>query len=137
MSKEQFISLELNLPNHSNELYKAEEYIEKIRNELNNLFLKKNINDKNHEEFYEQIARVLDYVGKLSEPVFETEYVLEDSYLLKFKNSPKLAKQLWLEHYGELHHPYNILKNRCFRMFEELDEEYILVHKKNPPNFNI
>ena len=59
MSKEQFISLELNLPNHSNELYKAEEYIEKIRNELNNLFLKKNINDKNHEEFYEQIARVL------------------------------------------------------------------------------
>ena len=31
---------------------------------------------------------------------------------------------------------YSLLKNRCFRLLDELDELYIALYGKNPPNWN-
>jgi len=137
MSDEKFITLEPKLPNHCNELSKAEEALNKLKYRFKIIEIENSITDKKHEFFYEEIVRVLDYVGRLSISAFTLETSLEETYLLKYKRTPKLAKQLWLEHYKKIHHPYNILKNRCFRMLDELDEEYIRVFDKKPSNWKI
>jgi hypothetical protein len=125
------------LPNHSKELSKAEEIIEKLKSKLKLMEKNKTITDKKHTELYEELIRILDYVGRLSEPFFKIEEELEHKYVLQYPKSPELAKKLWNDHYEELHHPYTILKNRCFRLLEELDDLYIHTFKKNPPNWNI
>lgn len=138
VNTEQFLGVEfLELPNHENELSKAEDLIAKFKNRLEVMIMQRTIDDKSHEDLYENICKVLDYVGKLSLPAFAIEDELEQMYLIKFKHSPQLAKKLWLDHYGHIHHPYNLLKNRCFRLLEELDAEYHKRHKKHPPNWNI
>jgi hypothetical protein len=137
MSKEEFITIDLKLPNHCNELSKAEEVIEKYKKRFEIMQMQRSINDASHVELFEEIVRCLTYVGKLSEPAFAIEDQLEKEYVLKFKHAPALGKQLWLEHYDEVHHPYTILKNRCYRLLELLDQEYFDRHGKQPPNWKI
>jgi len=136
MSKEVFLPVEFKLPNHTNELSKAEELIGKLKKRFEVMQVQKSINDCTHTELYEEIVRCLWYVAKLSEAPFAIEDQLEALYTLHYKHAPALGKQLWLRHYDEIHHPYSILKNRCFRLLELLDEEYQNVHGKVPPNFN-
>ena len=134
MSKEEFINVDFKLPDHSNELSKAEEVIEKLKKRFEIVQMQHNINDANHLELFEELVRCLLYVGKLSQPAFDIEEQLEGLYTQKFKHALALGKQLWLEHYDDIHHPYSILKNRCFRLLELLDDEYVNVHGKLPPN---
>ena len=128
---------DFNLPDYSNELSKADEIIEKLKNRLKIIQNQKRIDDKFHTVTFEEIIRVLDYLGKLSTPAFEIEDELEEMYKMKFLKAPELGKKLWLEHYENIHHPYNLLKNRCYKLLEELDSEYIKQNKKYPPNWNI
>lgn len=137
MPNESFILVDFNLPDHSNELSKAEEVIQKLKKRFEVAQMQRTINDCTHTEMFEQIVRCLLYVAKLSEPAFEIEDQLEAMYTKNFKHCPALGKTLWLQHYDEIHHPYSILKNRCYRLLELLDEEYFKRHGKNPPNFNI
>jgi hypothetical protein len=137
MPDEEFIKHDFKLPNHSNELCKAEEIIKKLKNNLKKLEEEKTIDDKNHDKLYNEIIRILDYVGRLSMPAFAIEEELERMYTLQYAKFPELAKKLWSTHYEEIHYPYTLLKNRCFHMLEELDAEYINIHKKFPPNWNI
>ncbi|MFA5207459.1 MAG: hypothetical protein WC428_02265 [Candidatus Paceibacterota bacterium] len=137
MPNESFITHDFKLPNHSNELCKAEEVIEKLKNKFKLMGENKTINDKNHDELYNEIIRILDYVGRLSMPVFAIEEDMEKIYTLQYSKYPELAKKLMNDHYEEIHHPYTLLKNRCFRMLEELDTLYQKTFKKNPPNWNI
>jgi len=135
---EQFLGVEfLELPNHTNELSKAEDLIEKLKSKLETIRNEKSICDKSHDKLYEDTCRVLDYVGKLSMPAFAIEDQLEEMYAIKFKHSPQLAKKLWLDHYEHIHHPYTLLKNRCYRLLDELDTAYIKQHNKYPPNWKI
>jgi len=132
----QFICTEvLDLPVQVNELSKAEDIIEKLKSKFETVKLNKNITDESHTRLYEETIRVLDYVGRLSMPCFAVEDQLEEMYLIKFKRTPELAKKLWLDHYEVIHHPYTLLKNRCFRLLDDLDGEYIAVHKQYPPNW--
>jgi hypothetical protein len=137
MSKEQFITVDFKLPDHTSELSKAEEVIEKLKKRFEIMQMQSCINDANHLELFEELVRCLMYVGKLSEPAFGIEDQLEAIYVLQYKHAPALGKQLWLEHYDEIHHPYTILKNRCFRLLELLDQEYFNVHSKQPLNMKI
>ena len=41
-----------------------------------------------------------------------------------------------LEHYEKIHHPYDILKNRCFKLLDEYDELYFKLNKTTPPNWS-
>lgn len=133
---------DLNLPDHSNELSKAEDIIEKLKKKIeliiaNEEFKSNPQHDNLHTDTYEEIIRVLDYVGRLSMSAFAIEEQLENIYTLQYSKSPELAKKLWLDHYEKIHYPYSILKNRCFRMLDDLDAEYIRIYKCNPPNFKI
>lgn len=136
-NEQKFIDYDFKLPNHDNELMKAEEAIQKLKNKFIDIQKKENINGKQHDDLYNNIIAVLDYVGKLSIPVFHIEDDLEKMYILQYPKQSALAKKLWLDHYDTLHHPYTILKNRCYRLLEELDKEYIKQNKKYPPNWKI
>jgi hypothetical protein len=134
-----FIEYDFKLPTHANELSNAEDHLKKLRIRFLKVKNKKLINGKIHTEIFEEIIRVLDYLGGLSKPAFRIETELEEMYFRQYRNSPALAKKLWLDHYTLIHRPYTKLKNRAFRMLDELDEEY---HKQfgaenHPPNWNI
>lgn len=132
----EFITLDLKLPNHANELSKAEDVIEKIKCRFKKYQETNTITNKEYIALYENTVRVLDYVGRLSIPAFNVEDELEEQYFKKFKHSPELAKKLWLEHFENIHHPYNILKNRCFKLLEDYDELYLKIYKTTPPNWS-
>jgi len=70
-------------------------------------------------------------------PAFAIEDDIERLYTLHYAKFPELAKKLCNDHYENIHHPYTLLKNRCFRMLEDLDKLYIEIHEKYPPNWNI
>ena len=137
LTEENFITHDFKLPNHHNELCKAEEVIEKLKNKFKKIERTKTINDKNHDELYNEIIRILDYVGRLSMPAFAIEDDIEQLYTLHYAKFPELAKKLCNDHYENIHHPYTLLKNRCFRMLEDLDKLYIETHGKYPLNWNI
>ena len=127
------IGTNLELPDHTEHLKKANDEFEKIKK-----FYKTNpLNDKNFIYIYEQTAYILCYVGDLSTEVFNVHDYLEEEYLMKYLHSPVLGKELFWKHYEDLHRPYTLIKNRCFRMFEDLDEQYIRMYNKYPPNWNI
>jgi len=133
----EFIKHDFNLPCHDNELSKAGDVIEKLKSKVNKIISTVElISDKQFVQVYEEIVRVLDYVGRLSMPAFAIEDDLEKLYIKTYMHAPQLAKKLWLDHYENVHHPYSILKNRCFKLLEELDEYYQELYDKLPPNWN-
>ena len=132
----EFITHDFNLPNHENELSKAEDIIEKLKQKIILSEVMK-MTDSKFIETFEEVIRVLDYVGKLSLPAFAIEDEMEVMYDKQYRHSPALAKELWLNHYGNVHRPYNILKNRCYKLVDELDELYVGVHDKEPPNWKL
>ena len=134
----EFLKEGFDLPNHENELSKANEAIEKLKININNKIKTVDlISDIEFISLYEEIIRVLDYVGRLSKVVFDIQDRLEDDYILKYKSSPELAKKLWIDHCEKLHHPYNLLKNRCFKLLDDIDNYYQALYDKFPPNWNI
>jgi hypothetical protein len=137
VSTEDFIKVNFNLPCHTDELNKAEDCIEKIKCNFETHQKFRNLTNKSHTSLYEEIVRVLDYVGHLSIPAFNIEEELEAMYVKQFKHAPALGKKLWLDHYDYIHRPYTLLKNRCYRLLEDLDNEFISLYDCNPPNWNI
>lgn len=133
----QFIDVDLNLPNHDDELLSAENAIYELKKQFKSHHFNRRINDNEFIIMYEETIRVLDYIGKLSIPAFEIEDKLEELYLKKYIDSPCLAKKLWLDHYDSIHHKYSLLKNRCFKILDDLDLLYQKINHKNPPNWNI
>ena len=136
MENETLLICDLRLPDHTTELTNAAEVIEKFKIKFDAIKHTNSIDAKTHSRLYEEVVKILDYLGRLSMPVFEIEDRLERMYTLEYCQTPSLGKKLWLDHYDSLHHPYSLLKNRCFRLLEELDDEYIRVWKKFPPNWN-
>lgn len=126
----------INLTNHDKELSEAEEAIEGLKVNVIEAVNNNTLNDNVHLALYEGIIKVLDYTGRLSMQVFDINEELENLYLLKYKKSPAMAKELWLNHYDYLHRPYSLIKNRCFKLLDKLDYAYIDKFKKNPPNWN-
>ncbi|MFW6247389.1 MAG: hypothetical protein ACOC22_04450 [bacterium] len=129
----QLLDVDLGLPDHESDIKHAEEVLDKLRREFESV---KDIDDEKHESYYEATMKILDFVGRLSLPAFKTLQILEDEYIKAYPNAPALAKELWLKHYGNIHRPYNIIKNRCFRLLNEIDDKYIEKYKSVPPNWN-
>jgi len=138
MSEPEFIIHDFNLPCHDNELSYAGGKIDKLKRNLKKIVTEvKLINDEEFIIFFEEIIVTLDYVGRLSMPAFAIADDLQEMYKMKFLHAPELSKQLWLDHFESIHKPYNLLKNRCFKMVEDLDEYYISLYEKNPPNWKL
>jgi len=134
--EELFITIDLNLPQDTNELSRVEETINKLKTKVA-FICDGNITDDLHEDVYEEVVVALDKVGKLSEPAFGVEDEIENIYTLKYPHNPAFAKLIWYAHYEEVQHPYSLLKNRCFRMLEMLDDAYQKKFKRTPPNWEI
>ena len=131
-----FIQVNFELPNHTNQLTQAEEIINKLKRKIES-YNHIPLSDNAFIILYDDIIKILDYIGNLSNPAFNVQEDLEELYRKRYVHAPELAKQLWLSHYEKIHHPYNILKNRCFRLLDNLDELYLRLYKKYPPNWKI
>jgi len=136
MTESELITHDFNLPCHDNELSTAGDKIEKLKFKLNKIISSVDfIKDDEFIDLFDEIEIVLDYVGRLSIPIFAIGDDLQEMYKMKFLHAPELAKQLWLDHFEKVNKPYNLLKNRCFKMMEDLDKYYITLYEKNPPNW--
>ncbi len=133
----QFLTPQLDIPDHSVELEKADEIINNLKCKVKAIKISKLIDGRTHTTMYEEVIKILDYVGELSKSIFDLEDQLEQMYIYHYPKSPELAKKLFNDHYEYLHYPYTLLKNRCFKMLEDLDEEYIKRWNVHPPNWNI
>jgi hypothetical protein len=134
--QEAFIVHDFKLPDHTNDLSKANDVIERLKKKIEELKFNNVLDDKNFIVKYEEIIRVLAFVGNLSVPAFEIQEELEALYTKQYIHSPELGKKLWLDHYENVHHPYSLLKNRCYKLLDELDALYRNKYKKDPPNWN-
>jgi hypothetical protein len=134
----EFIQHDFNLPNHDNELSEAGDIIEKLKYQINTCIENVEIiTDKEFVQTYENVVRALDYVGRLSMTAFSIEDEMEELYKFRYLRSPELGKQLFFDHYENVHRPYNILKNRCFKLLDEWDNYYKALYDKDPPNWKI
>jgi hypothetical protein len=125
---------ELNNINHVDELKEADYHIEKLKKEI-----KKNLDELTpelHTILFEKIIKILDYVGALSNMCFPNTDNLEEYYVKQYKNSPAIARKLWLKHTSDIHHKYDQIKNKCFKLIDFLDKEYYKIYNQNPPNWN-
>lgn len=136
MSKSKLVKVDFSLPVNDS-VREAELMIAEIRKELLHVKDSNNITDAIHEELYDRTALVLDWVGRMSMPVFAIRDELQEEYERLYCKSPKLALKMFDDHYKKLHQPYNTLKNRCFAIMEELDFEYECKFKKKPNNWNL
>ena len=89
----ELIKHDFNLPCHDKELSYAGDVIEKLKDKLRITEKKGTICDKSHTTLFEEIIRVLDYVGKFSMSVFAIEEEIEEMYRSRFLKAPELAKK--------------------------------------------
>lgn len=121
---------------HTKELSYAQDQIRDIEQHLTEIVLSRKMTTSIHEKLFEATAKMIDLVGGLSNQVFDIEQQLEDQYTEAFIHSPELGKKLWYDHYEELHKPYTNLKNKCWRLFDALDECFIKINKCKPGNWD-
>jgi hypothetical protein len=129
-----YISIDLELPDHTKELKDCEEYIKSIKKEFKLIGAARKFPTKQFAALYERITRGLYYVGSLSTSAFETEDIIQETYFKNYRHAPELAKKLWQEHYGNVHKPYNTIKNRFYRLYEEIDSLYMKINKCTAPH---
>jgi hypothetical protein len=131
---EQPIIIDIKLPNHNNELENIKKYITQLKqrykllNKINNLSLDE------YSKLRDLTLNTLELLGDLSIPAFDIQDELHDKYILAYKSSPELAKKLFLDHYERIHAKYDTLKNRCFRLIENIDESIDNIKNKINPN---
>lgn len=132
MSKEKIME-GIELPPNHEKLKYATTVIEKFKKRV---IYHKSIHamsEKEYIDLHELIVQVLEYVGELSLPAFNVQDELESRYYRMYKHAPEIAKYEYLKHYHDIHRPFNLLKNRCFTLLEEMDEIYFNVNHKHPP----
>lgn len=127
------LELNLNLPDHSNELQALDTYMGKLKKRLTFIVHSRRMSDSDYSALYEDTTKALMYVGELSNPLFDLSIQIEEEYFRVYKHTPELAKTLWQQHYTNVHRPYNLFKNRLYRLYEEIDDTYKKFNKRNPP----
>jgi hypothetical protein len=132
-----FLILDLKLPNHNVELMKAEAAYNKIKSKFDIYKDYNTLTDALHINMFEETVRILVYVGNLSMYAFDIEDELERMYIKQYTHAPEMAKLQWMQHYEHIHQPYTLMKNRCYRLLEDLDKLYFTLYKKDPPNIKI
>ena len=131
----EFIKICIDLPDNKQKLSEIDFKLDQIRTRFIQLQLKGCITDNVHESMYDETVLLLDFIGKLSKPLFGIRNAVENEYFEAFRSSPKTARKLWYKHYEHIHKPYSSLKNKCYSILEELDDEFIKIHKRPPRNY--
>lgn len=127
---------EIKYPKKANRIYlrNAENEIESIRLRLNRIKGLRKINDEQFEQVFEGTCRQLFKISNLSIDVFNIQEDLQKKYNSLYPDDPKKAKMFFNMEYTELHKMYDILKNRCYAILEDLDLTYEKFNKRKPPN---
>jgi hypothetical protein len=133
---EQLSKLISELPDNSKALEKSSDVIKEIRKKFTAVCDKKAINDDIHISLYEETIRILTFIGVLSNSVFDIEKKIEEIYTKKYISTPSIGKVLWYDEYDKLHHQYNILKNKCFKLLDDLDIEFKRINHTHPKNWD-
>lgn len=115
------LDIELDLPDNTVDLNKAEKVLNKIEKELNwYKDTETSLTDLKKETFIKTIDIVLDSVGLMSRSRFEVRETIEDHYALHYKKQPALGKSMYLKHYESLHKPYDKLKRKSYKLLENI-----------------
>lgn len=130
-------TIDISIPNHTNELIEVDEAIEDIKFKINLISTQNLMDDELHDMLFEDTMKILVFIGDMSVHAFNTFNPLEEAYVMKYPKFPAMSKKLWLEHYDKLHHPYDLRKNRCFTIIDKIDNIYINKYHKNPPNWDL
>lgn len=127
---------EIKYPKKANRIYlrNAENEIESIRLRLNRIKELRKINDEQFEQVFEGTCRQLFKISNLSIDVFDIQEDLKKKYNGLYPDDPKKAKTFFNLEYSELHKMYDILKNRCYAILDDLDLTYERFNKRKPPN---
>lgn len=136
-SPDQPIIIEVKVPNHDQELENIKNYIAQLKQRYK-ILTKRNkrlVTEDEYVKIRELTINTLELVGELSMPAFDIEQELHDKYILAYKSSPELAKKLWLDHYERIHTKYDTLKNRCFKLVEDIDKSIFNMKKQNTKVF--
>lgn len=133
----EFLEICIDLPDHKQKLSEIDFKLERIKHKFDQIQLKGCITDNIHESMYDETVLLLDFVGKLSKPLFSLRNTVENEYFETFRSSPKTARERWYKHYEHIHKPYTVLKNKCYSILENLDNEFVKIHKKYPRNYNL
>ena len=123
----------INLPPNHEKLNYVETVVDKFKKRIEYYKGIGMISQDEYIELHKLIVQVLEYVGELSMPAFNIRDEVEKRYFTMYKNSPELAKKLWLDHYHDIHKPFNTIKNRCFSLLEQMDNLYTKANKTSPP----
>lgn len=132
MSKE-LIMEGIDLPVDEEKINYARKTIEKFKKRV---LYHKSIRSLSKDEYitlHKLLVQTLEYVGELSLPAFGIQDEIESRYYRMYKHAPELAKKLFLDHYNEIHKPYNTLKNRCYTLLELMEKIYFEINKIRPP----
>lgn len=132
--EELFIPYEFKPLRHKGLLGEAENYIVRRKKIITSTIISNCINDENHTELFDKVVNTLRYVGELSMEAFKIENELRDKYTLAFIHDSALGDIVFFKHYNTIHRPYNLLKNRCYKLLDTLDAAYEAKFNKQPPN---
>jgi hypothetical protein len=118
-------SINIELPDNTEKLNNIEKYIKTLNSRFKLLVNNNEFSKKKYEIIHDLIVETLIMLGDLSLPALDVVDELEKKYILAYPNSPKLAKKLWLDHIDKINHRYDLLKNRCYFLIDDLEEEII------------
>lgn len=114
-------NIDCKLPDHAIELEKAEEYIKELQEIFKKRIKNEKINDEMYAILFEKIIRGLEYMGSLSLPLFNIQDQIEETFDITYKHAPELGRKLKWKKIEIIHKPYDILKNRLFKLLDELE----------------
>jgi hypothetical protein len=129
----ELLNIDHDVKPNKGELATAGKTIGVINNKITSIKCQHAMSDKEFNNVHDLIMRGLYFVADLSNPAFGVKDLIENEYHKVYKSTPELAKKLWLKHYHEIHQPYNILKNKYYNLFDVLEELYVKLNNKKPP----
>jgi hypothetical protein len=118
-------SINIELPDNTVKLNNIENYIKKLNNRFKQLIDSNKFTKNEYESIHDFTVETLIMLGELSLPALDIIDELEKKYILTYPTSPKLAKKLWLDHIDKINHRYDLLKNRCYSLIDDLEEEIL------------
>ena len=112
------------IPDHKDDLKQGKKILTSVEKEITYFKdLGVELTRTQRKVMYAKISELLDLIGELSKPIFNSRIAIEESYRKKYDKQPALGKKLWLDHYEGLHKPYDQLKNKCWNLLSKLDPD--------------
>ena len=119
-------SFKTNLKDNTEGLSKVEDIINDVKLIVDEIFNNSNKN-KVHITLSEisicknKLHLCLDQLAEFTEPIFDLRDIMERHYYKAYTNDENLGKMMWLNHYTELHIPFDIQKKKCFKLLDRIE----------------